>query len=299
MHENVRGARTRVRGGAAVAAVVLIGAGLGMPGAAQAASAPTDHACSVEGQQFNIAFGLDTDLPGSAPAGSFLAGNVTTSVDVPAKVAKTMSDFNIATFIATFRTTVSVGGVDVVSTSDEVTRAVDPGGFSVAAIGALGATAPATAGPSKIIAKNVQVTLKLRDAEGGNPLSALGKDQVVLECASPAGLVVDTLDIAGERQATRTSLSTSPKKLRAGRKGAVVVSVKGQSGAAPRGKVTVKVSGTSGGRRVALTKRVALVKGRATVSLGKLKKGKLTVVATYAGSASHAKSKVTKTFKVS
>ncbi|MGN0064632.1 MAG: Ig-like domain repeat protein [Nocardioides sp.] len=300
MNEFVRRrARVRVRGGAAAAAVVLAGAVLAAPGTALAAAAPADHVCTAYGDDvpWPIKFGLDTDLAASAPAGSALNGNVTTSVDIPAEVAGAMAGFGIVTFSATFRTTVSVGGVDVVTTSPEVSQPVNAGGFSVSARGPLSATAPSAAGPSTILGKRVAVSLKLEDAKGNDPLASMGS--LVLDCTSPANLVVDTLDVTPPATKIGTSVAVSPGSFKAGRKGKVAVTVRALSGTAPTGKVTVKVTGKSGTKRVNLTKKVTLTKGKAVLALGTLKKGKLTVVATYAGSARHTKSSARKVIRIS
>ena len=284
--------RARVRAGAvgvaAAASVALITAGLAGPLPAQAAAPPTDHTCTVgsDAVPWPIQFGLDTDLPASVPVHSDLTGSLTTAVDIPADVADTMSTLNVAEFTATFRSTVSVGGVDVLTTSAPVARGVNPGGFRVRAGAPRAASAPATTGRVEVVGKKVAVTLRLKKADGTNVLPG----DVVLDCLTPPGVIVDTVDVVPGLIATSAALSASPKPAKAGRRGAVTLLVKGATAAVPTGRATFQITGTAAGKRVNLTKRATLVRGKATVSLGTLKKGTLKIVGTYAGSSTHAAS---------
>ncbi len=270
-----------------------------------------------------IVASVGTDIPASVAKDAALNANGEVTLHVPAGLAELMAGpaVGAAKFDASMVANFTVGGT-ATSFTDSVTGAdVVATGFDVAAGGALGAVPTATAGAQNVDGGDLSIAIDLFQADGTTPAPGLAQ-HAWLECAAPTPAAVGSYTVTDGtpttpvpttpapttpapttpapttptpttpapvvKAETATKIKVAPKKLKAGKKGKVKISVSGNA----TGTVKVVIKGKSVGKKIKAT--VTLKNGKGVVKLPKLKKGKFTVTANYGGSDAHLPSKAKK-----
>jgi hypothetical protein len=298
---------------------------VGLGGAAQAAPVDLLFSCGVFLEDpalgnepalvQEIAGSVGTDIPAEVTQNAAVNANAQVTLKVSAELAGLMAGdiVQAATFDASLDARMTVGGANKTFADSVAGAAVLPAGFDVPADGSLGAVPTSTLGAATAAVGGLDVKISLFKSDG----SPANIAAAWLQCAAPAAATVTSYTVkaapavvptnpvptvvptvvpttpAVVKVATTTAVKVTPKALKAGGKATLKVSVSGGA----TGSVKVVVKGKAVAKK---TITVTLKGGKGKVKLSKLKKGKLTVTASYLGAAgfetSNAK-KVTATVK--
>lgn len=265
---------------AGVGALALGSTTVLMAGTAHAASADLGYSCKIPilgAKTFQVS--LDTDAPDTATVGDSIK-NLSVNVVPDPSALKLAYTLGARQFEGETTFTVNVGGTDhdVKATTPRSDIASDGSVPPTSATLPLNAKLTA-AGPITVRAGKIQIEQKVYDKDG-KPFAMSPSASIPCTPPADADLTVDTLTVKGV-----TPPVTPPVKPKA----KTVTVLKAKAGKA-RIKVNVRVKhATSGKVKLTLkgpkkvTKMVALKKGKASVVLKKLKKGKYKLTAAYQG----------------
>ena len=273
----------RLRKIAAVSSLALAASVLGTVAPATAQSAELNYDCklpSLEGfglGQLQFPTTFDTAFGSAATFGETKA--ITVKVAVPSDLSNTLANLK-GTLEGTLQGKASFGG-QVVTYTAQIAKQTAVAGQPMV-VTATGKIAAAKPGATSVVAGDYTANLKAVVDLGSGPAPM----DVQATCAAPAegDKTIDAVNVA--KASTKSTIKVATKK----GKGTATVTVKGQNGTKPGGKVTVKI-----GKKAF---KGTVKNGVAKIKVKGLKKGKNKVTGKYTGDKFHAGSKIKGNVKV-